>query len=162
MTANPGLPSDSDKGQVQAAPVAIYVGARQEQKQILSILLSSGKNKATNELRKNAGLEGCAKKPSDRDRGVGISVSCRAKFSLSGAEDAMGKSGERDFGDNSPAVVDGSFPVLGSGVELNPMDTVISSKTALVRGRKVWSLPPLGLTLSSPGSEQILPGSRRG
>lgn len=50
-------------------------------------------------------------------------MSCRAKSSLSGAGDAMGKSGERDLGDNSPAVVDGSFPVLGSGMELNPVET---------------------------------------
>ena len=35
----------------------------------------------------------------------------------------MGKSEERDFGENSPALVDGSFPVLGSGKGLNPMDT---------------------------------------
>lgn len=74
----------------------------------------------------------------------------------------MGKSGERDLGDNSPAVVDGSFPVLGCGMELNPMETEISSRTALLCWKKVWSLPPLGLTLSSPGLEQILPCSSRG
>lgn len=72
----------------------------------------------------------------------------------------MGESGEKDFGENSPAVMDGSFPVTGSGMVLNPMDTVISSKTAQVCRRKVCSLPLLGLILFYPGSKQLLCSSR--